>query len=151
MDNKVIIEEAKTYLNSDMTVKETANHLGISLRTFQLHLKKLELLDPRLHSLVINKKESNIISGRSKGGLVGHGGKVSNYTSDEIISMAKRIINEQLTYREAEEIFGIPSSTIHDLVHGKEVPLELLQMLDEVAYLNKKSMTLDEYVEVNKR
>ena len=147
MENSVIINEAKTYLNNNMTVKDTASYLGISLRTFQLHLKKLELLDPDLHKLVLNKKNSNIIAGRSRGGLVGHGGKVSNYTREEVINMAKEIINRQLTYREAEVLFEIPSSTIYDLVHGSNVPKELLDMLDDVAYVNKKGVAYEDYLE----
>ena len=48
-----IIAEAKEYLNGGKTIADTAKSLGITKRTLQLHLGKLESIDPQLHALVL--------------------------------------------------------------------------------------------------
>ena len=39
---EIIINEAKVFLNGNMTIQETAETLGISKRTLQIHMKKLK-------------------------------------------------------------------------------------------------------------
>jgi hypothetical protein len=81
MNNDQIIQEAKTYISSDKTIEETAKDLKISKRTLQLHLGKLDAIDPELHKLVLAKKESMQIKGRIKGGTIGKA--TPSYTKEE--------------------------------------------------------------------
>ena len=145
MDNSNIINEANTYLNSNMTVNDTAKYLGISRRTFQLHLRKLELLNPDLYKLVIKKQKSNIMAGRSVGGR--NSKRLSSYSKEEAISITNEIINNQMTYRDAELKFNIPSSTIYDITHSDLVPIELRDMLDIVADANRKGVSTELFKE----
>lgn len=145
MNDDIIINEAKQYINSDMTVSETAEFLGISKRTLQLHLKKLISIDPNLHELVLNKQKSNVIAGRSKGGS--NGKRPPSYTKEEALFLANTIINNQMTYRDAEEKFNIPSSTIYDMTHSDYIDSELRDSLDIVAAANNRKISTDLYQE----
>ena len=59
MNEKQIIEEAKLYISNDKTISDTACDLGISKRTLQLHIKKLEAINPELYKLVLEKSKMN--------------------------------------------------------------------------------------------
>ena len=47
-----IKEEARIFINNDLTVEETSTQLGISKRTFQLHMSALKVVDNGLYKLV---------------------------------------------------------------------------------------------------
>ena len=138
MNKEKIIEEAKEYVNNDLTVEETATSLGISKRTFQIHLKQLGVIDPFLHGLVLAKKESNMKAGRIKGGEIGR--SHPSYTAEEAIKIANTIIINEYTYEEASEKFGIPRSTIYEMVHSSYIPMDMKISLDRVAVANKKGV-----------
>lgn len=149
MNNEQIIQEAKSYINSDKTIDETAKDLRISTRTLQLHLGKLKIIDPKLHELVLDKKEKMQIKGRIKGGQIG---KVSpSYTKEKAENVAHIIIEKEYTYEEASKVLGIPKSTIYEMVHSPIVNEELKNMLDAVAVANTKGLTVDELISRNKR
>ena len=144
-----IISEANTYLNSNKTMEETAKELGISKRTLQLHLGRLDVIDPELNKLVLAKKESNQKNGRIKGGQIG---KVKpSYTKEEAENIANEIIKHGYTYEEASKRLNIPKSTIYEMVHSKLVSKNLRDMLDAVAVANNKGLTVEELVAKNKR
>lgn len=136
MNKEKIIEEAKVYVNGDMTVRETAEVLGISRKTFQIHLKYLGEIDPLLFSLVVAKKESNIKTGRIKGGKLGK--SKPRYTSEKANSIANGMIVNSYTYEEASKVYGIPKSTIYEMVHSTYITDDIKMMLDEVASDNNK-------------
>lgn len=138
MNKEKIIEEAKEYVNNDLTVEETASLLGISKRTFQIHLKQLGVIDPLLHNLVLAKKESNMKIGRIKGGEIGR--SHPSYTKEEAIRIANLIIVNEYTYEEASEKFKIPRSTIYEMVHSSYIPMDMKTSLDRVAVANKKGV-----------
>ena len=133
------IEEAKIYVENDKTVEETAKDLGISKRTFQLHLKKIKELDPELDKLVITKKKKNILTGNIKGGQIGKA--TPSYTKEEVNDIAREIISKHLTYEEASIQFGIPKSTIFEMMHSKYIEPELSIKLEVVAISNRKGTT----------
>lgn len=141
MKDENIIKEAYAYINNDKTVAETAEELGISKRTFQLHIKKLEIISPELHDLVLEKQKSNQNAGRRIGGAKGKRGV--SYTEEEAQTIASEIISQHLTYQEAETIHGRPSSTIYDIVHSSYISLEMKDKLDITATENKIGSSID--------
>ena len=148
MTNEQIIQEANAYLSSDKTLEETAKDLNISKKTLQLHLGKLELLDPKLNKLVLSKKESMQKQGRIKGG---HNGKATpSYTNEDANIVAEEIVKYGYTYEEASKRLGIPKSTIYEMVHSKFIGKELKDMLDAVAIANQKGLTVEELVAKNR-
>ena len=95
MNKDQIIQEAQTYLSGDKTIEETAKNLNISKRTLQLHLGKLDIIDPELHKLVLEKKESMQIKGRVKGGTIGKA--TPSYTKEEAEYVANEMIKNGYT------------------------------------------------------
>lgn len=136
-EERKIEEEAWEYITNDLTEIATAEKLGISRRTLQLHLKKLEGINDGLHSLVIKKRESNLKAGRIKGGTVG---KITGptYTRVDALRKARGIINNSYTYEEAADVYGVPRSTIYEMVHSDYVPEYMQMQLDLVAARNNK-------------
>lgn len=136
-EERKIEEEAWEYINNDLTERETAEKLGISRRTLQLHLKKLASINQGLHNLVLKKKESNLKTGRIKGGQIG---KIigPTYTREEANIVANGIIRESYTYEEAAMIYGVPKSTIYEMVHSDFVSEETKMQLDLVAAHNNR-------------
>lgn len=149
MNNEQIIKEAKTYISSNKTIDETAKDLKISKRTLQLHLGKLEIIDPKLHELVLEKKEKMQIKGRIKGGQIGKA--TPSYTKEEVENIANIIIENEYTYEEVSKVLEIPKSTIYEMVHSSMVSEELKHMLDAVAIANTKGLTVEELTSRNKR
>ena len=142
MDNNVIISEANYYLNHDLTVAQVAIELGISKRSLQLHFKELEKIDLYLYNLVREKQNRNMEKGRILGGM---NGKVSpRYSSEDALKIAKTIIKDELTYQDAEDIFGIPKSTIYEMVHSSYIPVEVKAMLEVVALANTKGVLVSD-------
>ncbi|MBQ9019415.1 MAG: hypothetical protein IJ097_03820 [Bacilli bacterium] len=145
MNNDMIINEVNEYINNNLTVKETAEKLGISKRTFQLHLKKVKDLDLKLHNLVLKKQQKNIRNGRILGGKKG---KVKpRYSMEEAVNMAYEIIKNELTYEEASLKFDIPKSTIYEMVHSSYISPEMKAMLELVAISNTKGVMVSDIVE----
>ena len=137
MDNERIREEALTYISNNKTVNETAEELGVSRRTLQIHLKQVGVVDPLLYSLVLKKKESNMKTGRIIGGMTG---KVTpSYTKEEANEIANEIIENHYTYEEAASVYGIPKSTIYEMVHSDYVDENTKMQLDLVAEHNNKN------------
>ena len=137
MNREQIIIEAKEYIGNDLTERETAEKLGISRRTLQIHLKQIGVVDPLLYSLVLKKKESNLKTGRVKGGTIG---KITapTYTKEEANIVANGIIRESYTYEEAAKVYGIPKSTIYEMVHSDFVSETTKMQLDIVAAHNNR-------------
>ena len=131
-----IISEAQEYISNNLTEKETADKLGISRRTLQIHLKKLGDIDPLLYNLVLMKKNRNVREGRIKGGKTGKA--TPTYTKEEANIVANGIISESYTYEEAAMVYGVPKSTIYEMVHSDFVDENTKMQLDLVAAHNNK-------------
>lgn len=149
MKNDKIIEEANAYLNGNLSMKDTAISLNINIRTFQLHMKKLEEIDPELHKMVINKKNSNQRAGRKLGGQIGK--RSSNYTKEEARKIAEMMLIEELTYEKAAEKFDIPKSTIYEMTHSKFIDKNTIAKLEVLATANKKAKPVDDYIEEQRK
>lgn len=144
-----IIEEAKYYLKSDKTLKEVAEELQISLRTLQLHIKKLPEINSDLYNLVLNKQKAAQIAGRKIGGQKGK--RTVSYTYEKAQEIKNLIISHQLTYQEAFLCTGISTSTIYDMVHSAFISEEDKLKLDLIATANKKNITVEEYQERHRK
>lgn len=136
-----IIAEARAYIDSGQTIDDTAKSLGITKRTLQLHLGKLESIDPELHTLVLERKTSNQNAGRRLGGMIGKRG--STYTEEQAQAMAASIVSQHLTYREAEELYNIPSSTIYEMVHRNHVSQDTRDQLELIAMENQRNSSIE--------
>lgn len=144
--DEIILEEADYYLNNDVTIEQASADLKISKRTLQLHLKKLESIDPDKFKLVTDKKKNNERQGRIKGGTIGRRG--ATWSEGQAKNIAAQMIRDQLTYSEAEDKVGIPKSTIYEMVHKgieDDYTQSLLLALSEA---NKKGIPLDKYMSV---
>lgn len=137
MNKEEIIKEANFYLNNDLTEREAALELGISRRTLQLHLKKLGEIDVLLYDAVLKKKESNVKTGRIKGGVQGKA--TPSYTKEEAIAVANIMLGESLTYEEAAKRCNIPKSTIFEMLKSDFIPEKVRMQLDLLAIRNNKN------------
>ena len=144
IDNNKIIEEAKIYLNSNLTMSETAEKIGISKRTLQLHILKLEDINAVLYRQVLEKKAANQEAGRKAGGLIGKREKI--HTKEEVIEFANMMINEQLSYDELASITSIPKSTLWELMHSDYIDGETNNKLDLVAKANRRNKSVSEVI-----
>jgi len=138
--DRKILNEARYYLTHNNTMKEVAIHFNISIRTLQLHFKKLESIDLETYKLVLDKKEINQINGRKNI----NGGKKSFYTEEDINYICDTIINRGFSYNEASLYFNIPSSTLFELM--KRVDIERRTKLDLLAEANIKNTTTDQII-----
>lgn len=144
-----IIKEAEYYLNNDVTIEQASSNLNISKRTLQLHLKKLEEISPATFRLVQEKKSGNIKEGNIKGGQTGK--RKPTWTEEQALQVAMKIINEGMTYKEAEEHFHIPSSTLHDMVTKGVKDFGAATMVYAVAEANRRGMSAEQFVAEHKR
>lgn len=144
-----IIKEAEYYLNNDVTIEQASSDLHISKRTLQLHLKKLEELAPETFKLVQEKKTGNIKAGTIKGGHTGKRGPT--WTEEQALEVAMKIINDGLSYREAEAYFKIPSSTLHEMVTKGVKDFDTASMLYAVAEANRRGMSAEQYLKEHRR
>lgn len=148
--NEDIISEADYYLNNDVTMSDAANHFGICKKSFQVHMKKLEEICPDKYKLVNEKKEKNLIRGAIKGGMNGKPSTISNvrigksfsFDSETAVSLARDIIDKDLSFRQLEHKSGIPKSTIKDNLSKDRIGDELYEEL---------SCVLDSHKPGNKR
>ena len=60
--------------------------------------------------------------------------------------MANAIITKALSYKDAEEEFKIPKSTIYEVVHSDLVSKELRDKLDILAEANIHDITTEELI-----
>ena len=143
--NKEILQEAFYYIENNLTIEEASKNLGISKRTLQLHLKKLESISPLTFALVKDKKLSNERRGRVKGGTLGKRG--TTWTEEQALGVAQAMINGGLTYAEAEETLGIPSSTIHEMIHKGVKDPDTISLLYAITEANKRQMSVAAFKE----
>lgn len=135
---RMIVNEARFYLNHSLTMKGVAAHFNISIRTLQLHFRKLESIDIHTYRLVRRRQEENQREGRR----VVSGGRVSTYTMEDINNICDIILANCFTYNEASEYFDIPSSTLFELM--QRVDEERRIKLDVLAEANIRKMSIEQ-------
>lgn len=138
-----ILKEAFYYLENDVTIEQASQNLGISKRTLQLHLQKLESISLLTFVLVKNKKTSNERRGKVKGGTLGK--RSVTWTEEQAANAAKTMIEGGLTYEEAASTLGIPSSTLHDMVHKGVTDPNTTSLLYALSEANRRNMSLEEF------
>ncbi|MBQ2640078.1 MAG: sporulation transcriptional regulator SpoIIID [Bacilli bacterium] len=148
MKNSEILKCARDYINSSDTVEQIADKYGVSKKTLQNNFKKLKDIDEEIYNSVEEKKQVNQVVGRKKGGSIS--GRFVSYTEEEANMIADAIINQQLTYKEAEEKFGKAHSTIYDMVHSDFISDEKKSKLDLIAIANNKGQTIIDEEEIIK-
>jgi len=136
--NEEIIKEANYYLEHDENINESSSALGISRRTFQIHMEKLKDISPEKYKLVKEKKENNIRLGVVKGGSIGKRGP--SWSDDDANMVAKKMVEKSLTYQEAEKELGIPKSTLHEMTHKGNIDEVTESLLYRLALANKKGV-----------
>ena len=141
--NEDILKEGFYYLENDVTIEQASVDLGISKRTLQLHLQKLESISPLTFALVKDKKISNERRGKVKGGTLGK--RSATWTEEQAIGAAQIMINGGLTYEEASSLLGIPSSTLHEMIHKGVKEPDTTSLLYALAEANRRNMSLEEY------
>ena len=107
-------------------------------------MKKLESIAPDKFKLVQDKKENSVRQGRVVGGSLGKRNPV--WSRDEAIVIAKRMVEENLTYEQAEKEFGIPKSTIHEMTHSGLENEKVESLLYALAVANKQGVTLNDFL-----
>ena len=142
-NNNDILKEAFYYLENDVTEEQASIDLGISKRTLQLHLKKLESISPLTFALVKDKKISNERRGKVKGGTLAK--RSTTWTEEQALGAAQIMIEGGLTYEEASKVLGIPSSTLHEMVHKGVKDPNTVSLLYALAEANRRNMTVEEY------
>lgn len=145
--NEDILKEADYYLENDVTIEKASSDLGISKRTLQLHLKKLESIAPEKAKLVADKKLNNEKQGRILGGTLGK--RMPSWTHEEAKKVANQMLNQEMTYREAEDTLGIPKSTLHEMVHNGNIDDETTSLLYALSEANKKGLSVSEFIKEN--
>lgn len=145
-NDEQILKEANYYLDNDLTIEQASRDLGISKRTLQLHLKKLESIAPDVFKLVVDKKISNERRGKIKGGTLGKRGP--SWTEEDAISIASKMIEKELTYEQAEKEFGIAHTTLHEMMNKGIKDLDTTSLLYALTMAHKKGMSLDDFKKI---
>ncbi len=141
-----ILREADYYLNNDVTVEQASKHLKISKKTLQLHMKKLESIAPDKFKLVEDKKANNQRQGVVKGGI--NGKRSASWTKEDAQTIAQQMISKGMTYEETERQFGIPKSTIHEMMKKGITDEMTSSLLHGLAEANRKGLNVQEFLNV---
>ncbi|GEM_PF-4698445 len=147
-NNEDIKKEADYYLENDVNITQASKKFGISKRTFQLHMKKLEEIDPLKFILVKEKKQGNIKLGTKKGGTIGH--KSLSWSELDISEITSYLIENELTYRQAAEELGIPKSTLYELIKTNKDE-KITSLLFALSQANKRNIPVSEVLNENKK
>lgn len=148
MDNDKINEYAKYYVENNVTIKDVADTFDVSKSTVQKGFRKLKDINPELLERVNEKRESNQVSGRVKGGNIGK--RTVSFTKEFANEIAKEMCNKQLTYEEASEIYDIASSTLYEMMHSEYIEEPYKTKLVSVAKANKMGVSTEQLEESNK-
>lgn len=150
---KKILARADYYLShQDSTMKDTANHFSISIKTLQLNFKKLESISHEKYILVEKKKNEAQNRGRVNGGKKGKRGIA--ISSEKLKSIIMDLISNQMSYKELSEKYHIPTSTLWELLHHKEVEKieydgDLVSDINLVAYANCHQVLIEDVKQEN--
>ena len=138
ISDEEIVTQANYYLDNDVTMEEAGEYFGVCKKTFQLRMKKLASISPFTYNLVKIKKELNLVLGASKGGkngkptVLGLKRREKNLTSEEAVSLAHHMLENDLSLREIEQFTGIPKSTIFDSLSEENLGNELFGQIKEM-------------------
>lgn len=138
-----IIEEALYYINNEVTFKEASEYFNISLRTFQLHMQRLLLIDELLYRTFQFTKDKRELEGKKKGGE--RSKRSANWTPSDAVWIANLMISHDYSFSELSEVTGIARSTIYEMINSEYVSKELKDKIDEILYAHIHNMSTFEY------
>ena len=136
--NEKILSVANYIIENEATIAQTAKHFGLSTSSIKKYINdedKLQSIDYGSYIIVKEIQKKIEEAGRIKGGETGK--RTTNISKEEIVSIARQIINNGWTIEEASYKLNIPSSTIYDRIRNIQ-DIELQNELDEVFYENKR-------------
>lgn len=142
-NDEQILKEADYYLNNNVTIAQASVDLGVSKRTLQLHLQKLESIDQDKFKLVTDKKKSNERQGKIKGGTIGKRG--STWTDEKAKDAATYLITNDATIIEGAKAFGVPPSTFYEMINNADLDNETASLLYRLSEAHKRGMSIDQY------
>lgn len=149
IDVESIRKAALYYINNDVTLEDAALYVDIkSKKTLNNYFARLcgskDEKDRLLYKKIVLKKYENEQKGKVKGGQTGV--RKSSYTRDEALKIYDYIIKNCATYRQAEEEFQIPRSTIYEIVHSNLLTDDEKKKIDLVSESNVPSSIDNGYI-----
>ena len=138
-----IKEEALYYINNEVTFKEASEYFNISLRTFQLHMKRLLLIDEELHRRVQFTKAKRELEGKKKGGE--RGKRSTTWTPSDAAWIANLMISHDYSFSELSQMTGIARSTIYEMINSEYISKDLRDKIDDIIYAHTHNMSTFEY------
>lgn len=133
-----LINIANYYINNDITLEKLAAMNGISKSTLVRYFSEDGhndiCLDGDLKKAIAAKKKKNWLEGKSTYGNQGH----VSFTNDELISIAKLIIESDYTLKEIANNRGVSTATIYNLLTEERIGIELYLQLQETYQKHKE-------------
>lgn len=122
--NDLVIKEIKYYVENNVTKSDVAKYFNRSLSSVKKDFAKFKKYveeNPEceyyeLYLQVLAKAKSNEQLGKVRGGKSTNSGKKSLLTLNETLEVARYIVQNGITLREAEQELNISRSTIYDSI-----------------------------------
>lgn len=114
-----IITVANYIVDNKATIIQTAEHFNMSPSSIKKYINskdKLQSIDIELFKKVKEAQMSVIIDGQIKGGKIGSREGVRSISEEKLTYIMDEMIEKDLTLKQVEEIYGIPTSTLYDSI-----------------------------------
>lgn len=114
-----IITVANYIVDNKATIIQTAEHFNMSTSSIKKYINskdKLQSIDIELFKKVKEAQMSVIIDGQIKGGKIGSREGVRSISEEKLTYIMDEMIEKDLTLKQVEEIYGIPTSTLYDSI-----------------------------------
>ena len=112
-----IITVANYIVDNNATIIQTAEHFNMSPSSIKKYINskdKLQSIDIELFKKVKEAQMGITLDGQIKGGKTGSTKGNSYLGKEKVLYLIDEMLDKDLTYEEAEKMFGVPSSTIYD-------------------------------------
>lgn len=114
-----IIAVANYIVDNNATIIQTAEHFNMSPSSIKKYINskdKLQSIDIELFKKVKEAQMSVIIDGQIKDGKIGSREGVRSISEEKLTYIMDEMIEKDLTLKQVEEIYGIPTSTLYDSI-----------------------------------
>ena len=144
-----ILQVANYIIENKATIQMVNEEFGYSISTIKKYINdedKLQSIDKQLYEKVKEVQKQIEHEGQIHGGKIGK--RKPTYTDDEIIGILNEMVLKTLTLEEAYEIYGIPTSTLHERImaldeNNKEKARNLFYRNKRTAFNNTTIEPLD--------
>lgn len=119
MKEKKILEVAKYIIENNATIEMASNHFEISISSIKKYINdkgNLQSIDIEIYNEVKKVQQYLIGVGQRIGGKNGVGVARSKHTEYEAMEIAETMIEENLTVKQASDMFAIPTSTLYEMI-----------------------------------